>query len=287
MTEPEATAALAEKVPCTRTNRTRCWRNETRRRASVQLLASMPRRTRGELRRDPAECRAMNSASAQRVFKVATRAAWEDACRRGAFAGSADDRRDGFIHLSVEHQLAGTLARHFRGARDLVLVEFDAAALGSALRWEPSRGGDLFPHLYAELADGARGQRACARARRGRSANSSRGHLPMLTGPFDLAAGLMRLAPPEAAHEATLKSLELGLFPRAAAPDDPLAGAALRRPGAAQPGRDRRRLRQGRARARRGAGLGLRLRRGRHADAAAAERQSARRASSASLATAP
>jgi uncharacterized protein (DUF952 family) len=93
----------------------------------------------------------MNSASAQRVFKVAARAAWEDACRRGAFAGSADDRRDGFIHLSVEHQLAGTLARHFRGAHDLVLIELDAAALGSALRWEPSRGGDLFPHLYAEL----------------------------------------------------------------------------------------------------------------------------------------
>jgi len=93
----------------------------------------------------------MNSTRAQRVFKVVSRTAWEDACRRGAFAGSADDRRDGFIHLSQVHQLAGTLARHFRGEHDLVLVEFDAAALGSALRWEPSRGGDLFPHLYGEL----------------------------------------------------------------------------------------------------------------------------------------
>jgi uncharacterized protein (DUF952 family) len=73
----------------------------------------------------------MNSPGAQRVFKVVARTAWEDACRGGAFAGSADDRRDGFIHLSQHHQLAGTLAR--------------------ALRWEPSRGGDLFPHLYGEL----------------------------------------------------------------------------------------------------------------------------------------
>jgi uncharacterized protein (DUF952 family) len=96
----------------------------------------------------------MTSARAQRVFKVAARSAWEDACRRGAFTGSADDRRDGFIHLSEDHQLAGTLERHFRGEHDLVLVECDAAALGSALRWEPSRAGDLFPHLYAELPTG-------------------------------------------------------------------------------------------------------------------------------------
>jgi uncharacterized protein (DUF952 family) len=93
----------------------------------------------------------MISAMAQRMFKVVARTAWEDACQRGAFAGSADDRRDGFIHLSEDHQLAGTLARHFRGAHDLVLIELDAAVLGSTLRWEPSRGGDLFPHLYAEL----------------------------------------------------------------------------------------------------------------------------------------
>jgi uncharacterized protein (DUF952 family) len=97
----------------------------------------------------------MNSASTQRVFKVAARTAWEDACRRGLFAGSADDRRDGFIHLSEEHQLAGTLDRHYRGQHDLVLVEFDAARLGSALRWEPSRGGELFPHLYGELPTAA------------------------------------------------------------------------------------------------------------------------------------
>jgi uncharacterized protein (DUF952 family) len=93
----------------------------------------------------------MNSTKARRVFKVAARTAWEEACRRGAFAGSGDDKRDGFIHLSERHQVAGTLARHFRGEHDLVLVELDAAALGNALRWERSRGGDLFPHLYAEL----------------------------------------------------------------------------------------------------------------------------------------
>lgn len=85
------------------------------------------------------------------IFKVAPRAAWEQACRAGAFAGSEADRNDGFIHLSTPQQLAGTLAKHFAGQPDLLLIAFDAHALGEALKWEPSRGGDLFPHLYAEL----------------------------------------------------------------------------------------------------------------------------------------
>ena len=87
----------------------------------------------------------------QFVFKVAARGVWEDACRTGAFAGSADDLRDGFIHLSTREQLAGTIAKHFRGQHDLVLIQFETYLLGEELRWEVSRGGDLFPHLYAAL----------------------------------------------------------------------------------------------------------------------------------------
>ena len=69
----------------------------------------------------------------------------------GIYAGSADDRRDGFIHLSTAAQLEGTLARYFAGRADLVLVAFASASLGDRLKWEPSRGGQLFPHLYAPL----------------------------------------------------------------------------------------------------------------------------------------
>lgn len=85
------------------------------------------------------------------VYKVAPRADWEAACRQGAFSGSQDDVRDGFIHLSLASQLAGTLAKHFRHKRDLVLVEFEAKMLGEKLRWEKSRGGEEFPHLYDAL----------------------------------------------------------------------------------------------------------------------------------------
>jgi len=85
------------------------------------------------------------------VYKVVTRAAWEEACRAGAFAGSADDMRDGFIHLSALYQLQGTLARHFKGQADLMLIQFETDALARDLKWEPSRNGDLFPHLYAPL----------------------------------------------------------------------------------------------------------------------------------------
>jgi uncharacterized protein (DUF952 family) len=85
------------------------------------------------------------------VFKVATQQAWDAACRIGAYAGSSDDARDGFIHLSAARQLAGTLAKHFMGQSNLVLITLEADVLGDALKWEPSRGGDLFPHLYTPL----------------------------------------------------------------------------------------------------------------------------------------
>ena len=71
---------------------------------------------------------------------------------RRVYQGAAVDRRDGYIHFSTGAQLAETAAKHFAGASDLVLVAVDADALGAALRWEPSRGGALFPHLYGALA---------------------------------------------------------------------------------------------------------------------------------------
>jgi uncharacterized protein (DUF952 family) len=83
------------------------------------------------------------------VYKVAAVHAWRVAEAAGAFAGSALDRRDGFIHLSTARQVRETAARHFAGATDLLLIA--VAADGLDVRWEPSRGGDLFPHLYGEL----------------------------------------------------------------------------------------------------------------------------------------
>lgn len=67
------------------------------------------------------------------------------------YRGSAADLRDGFIHFSTAAQLAGTLVKHFAQQRDLILVAVDANTLGPALKWEASRGGDQFPHLYGDL----------------------------------------------------------------------------------------------------------------------------------------
>jgi uncharacterized protein (DUF952 family) len=85
------------------------------------------------------------------IYKISTTALWREAERAGAFTGAPVDIADGFIHFSTAAQVAETAARHFAGAADLVLVAVDAAALGAALRYEPSRGGALFPHLYGTL----------------------------------------------------------------------------------------------------------------------------------------
>ncbi len=85
------------------------------------------------------------------VFKVMTALEWEETKIKGVFSGSAADRRDGFIHLSTAEQTEGTVSRHFSDSGALVLVAVDVKALGTALRWEPSRGGALFPHLYGPL----------------------------------------------------------------------------------------------------------------------------------------
>ena len=86
-----------------------------------------------------------------RVYKILPAAEWAEAQARGVFEGSPLDLADGFIHLSDETQAAQTLRLHFAGQADLVQVGFDAGALGPALKWEPSRGGALFPHLYGPL----------------------------------------------------------------------------------------------------------------------------------------
>ena len=86
------------------------------------------------------------------VWKLVTRAEWREAEAAGVFAGSAVDLEDGFIHFSTAAQAQETADRHFAGVPELLLVCVDAAALGEALRYEPSRGGDLFPHLYGPLS---------------------------------------------------------------------------------------------------------------------------------------
>ena len=87
----------------------------------------------------------------RRVYKILRQGEWASFQSAGVFRGSPDDLRDGFIHLSAGDQLAGTLAKHFRGEDDLVLLAIEGAAFGDALKWEISRGGALFPHLYAPL----------------------------------------------------------------------------------------------------------------------------------------
>jgi uncharacterized protein (DUF952 family) len=85
------------------------------------------------------------------IYKICPAGQWDEAVRAGRFLGAAIDLADGFIHFSTADQVAETAARHFSGQSDLVLVAVDESRLGPALRYEVSRGGALFPHLYAPL----------------------------------------------------------------------------------------------------------------------------------------
>ncbi len=85
------------------------------------------------------------------IYKICTAAEWREAEAAGAYRGSAVDRADGFIHFSTGEQARETAAKWFAGQRDLVLIAVYGDALGEKLKWEPSRGGALFPHLYGEL----------------------------------------------------------------------------------------------------------------------------------------
>lgn len=86
------------------------------------------------------------------IYKICDRAAWNIAERAGLYRGSEADAHDGFIHFSTAAQTAETAAKHFAGQTDLMLVAVDGDVLGTALKWERSRSGDLFPHLYAALS---------------------------------------------------------------------------------------------------------------------------------------
>lgn len=87
----------------------------------------------------------------QPIYKICTEAEWRAAEAQGEFTGSPVDLADGFIHFSTAAQAEETASRHFAGQTGLVLVAVDPEKLSDALKWEPSRGGDLFPHLYGAL----------------------------------------------------------------------------------------------------------------------------------------
>ena len=85
------------------------------------------------------------------IYKILPGPMWEEAIAAGSFRGSPIDLADGFIHFSTAAQVKETAARHFAGVTDLLLIAVESSAFGEAIKWEPSRGGDLFPHLYSSL----------------------------------------------------------------------------------------------------------------------------------------
>ena len=91
----------------------------------------------------------------QFIYKITPQALWREAEASGRFTGAPIDVADGFIHFSTAAQVRETAARHFSGQTDLLLVAIDGAGLGPALKYEVSRGGALFPHLYGVLDMGA------------------------------------------------------------------------------------------------------------------------------------
>ena len=82
------------------------------------------------------------------LYKISGRDEWTAAVAAGVYRGAPVDLADGFIHFSTATQVAETAAKHFAGRDDLLLIGLDTAHFGDRLRWEPSRGGALFPHLY-------------------------------------------------------------------------------------------------------------------------------------------
>lgn len=85
------------------------------------------------------------------AYKILTAAQWTQFQADGFFAGAPVDLADGYIHLSTADQLQGTLDKHFAGQTGLVIAEIDLVSLGDTIRWEISRGGALFPHIYGSL----------------------------------------------------------------------------------------------------------------------------------------
>lgn len=87
----------------------------------------------------------------QLIYKIVPQVLWREAEAAGSFAGAPVDVSDGFIHFSTAAQVRETAAKHFAGQQDLLIAAIDGGRLGPALRYEPSRGGALFPHLYGPL----------------------------------------------------------------------------------------------------------------------------------------
>ena len=87
----------------------------------------------------------------KQIYKIATVEQWDQAKADGVFRGAPIDLADGYIHFSTVDQVRETATKHFAGQEDLLLLTIEAALLGDALQYEASRGGALFPHLYAEL----------------------------------------------------------------------------------------------------------------------------------------
>jgi uncharacterized protein (DUF952 family) len=86
------------------------------------------------------------------IFKICPRAEWEKSEHVRAYQGSQKDREDGFLHFSTAEQLVGTLAKYYADADDLLLIAVSSEALGAALKYEVSRNGEPFPHLYGTLS---------------------------------------------------------------------------------------------------------------------------------------
>ena len=93
----------------------------------------------------------MSHSDSRYIYKVCDAAKWHNAKASGAFEGAEVDLQDGYIHFSTARQLRETVRRYFAGIGGLCLLEVETARLGDSLKWEPSRGGDLFPHLYGPL----------------------------------------------------------------------------------------------------------------------------------------
>jgi uncharacterized protein (DUF952 family) len=89
--------------------------------------------------------------SPKTIYRLLAADVWRRAEQAGSFVGTQQDVRDGFIHFSTAAQVAETAVRHYAGVAGLLLLGVSVDALGAALRWEPSRGGALFPHLYTSL----------------------------------------------------------------------------------------------------------------------------------------
>jgi len=104
-----------------------------------------------QIQSDVAKCRTVVHRLRRPIFKICRRSEWSEANDAGSYTGSDVDLADGFIHFSTAEQAHETARRHFANQTDLVLVSANPLSLGSALKWEPSRGGDLFPHLYGDL----------------------------------------------------------------------------------------------------------------------------------------